>query len=246
MPTAKVKAEPTRRKAASSDEPESSTNSKRKKASSSAPADSKFNKGLRHFSMRLCKKVEEKVATTFNEVADEIVAEFAREGAALALNGNQKLKKSHSEKNIRRRVYDALNVLMAMGVITKVKKQITWKGLPSNTRRDLDMTERQIQEKQQLIDEKRQHLEELLAQSISYHNVVEQNKRAKVAVAPDEKIPIPFIIVTTNSSTSVFAGDSLIAARCRVRSFGISDIRKRLPIPCFIFLGCARVVAYRG
>jgi hypothetical protein len=34
------------------------------------------------------------------------------------------------EKNIRRRVYDALNVLMAMGIITKNKKTITWVGLP--------------------------------------------------------------------------------------------------------------------
>lgn len=32
-------------------------------------------------------------------------------------------------KNIRRRVYDALNVLMAMDIITKEKKQIWWKGL---------------------------------------------------------------------------------------------------------------------
>lgn len=34
------------------------------------------------------------------------------------------------EKNIRRRVYDALNVLMAMGIILKDKKDIQWKGLP--------------------------------------------------------------------------------------------------------------------
>lgn len=32
-------------------------------------------KGLRHFSMRVCKKVEEKGKTTYNEVADELVEE---------------------------------------------------------------------------------------------------------------------------------------------------------------------------
>lgn len=32
-------------------------------------------KGLRHFSMKVCKKVEEKGKTTYNEVADELVAE---------------------------------------------------------------------------------------------------------------------------------------------------------------------------
>lgn len=35
------------------------------------------------------------------------------------------------EKNIRRRVYDALNVLMALDIITRDKKEIQWKGLPS-------------------------------------------------------------------------------------------------------------------
>lgn len=35
------------------------------------------------------------------------------------------------EKNIRRRVYDALNVLMAMDIISKDKKEIRWQGLTS-------------------------------------------------------------------------------------------------------------------
>lgn len=36
-----------------------------------------------------------------------------------------------SQKNIRRRVYDALNVLMAMGIIAKERKEIKWLGLPN-------------------------------------------------------------------------------------------------------------------
>ena len=34
------------------------------------------DKGLRHFSMKVCEKVEQKGRTTYNEVADELVAEF--------------------------------------------------------------------------------------------------------------------------------------------------------------------------
>ncbi len=37
------------------------------------------------------------------------------------------------QKNIRRRVYDALNVLMAMNIISKDKKEIRWIGLPTNS-----------------------------------------------------------------------------------------------------------------
>ena len=36
----------------------------------------KASKGLRHFSMKVCNKVEEKGKTTYNEVADELVLEF--------------------------------------------------------------------------------------------------------------------------------------------------------------------------
>jgi transcription factor Dp-1/transcription factor Dp-2 len=50
-------------------------------------------------------------------------------GAALTLPNVQ----NYEEKNIRRRVYDALNVLMAMGIIEKEQDHVTfrWKGVPS-------------------------------------------------------------------------------------------------------------------
>lgn len=37
----------------------------------------KNGKGLRHFSMKVCEKVQKKGVTTYNEVADELVAEFS-------------------------------------------------------------------------------------------------------------------------------------------------------------------------
>jgi len=70
------------------------------------------DKGLRHFSMKVCEKVEQKGKPTYNEVADELVAEFAvdtNEGGVSALD------QQYDEKNIRRRVYDALNVRQGQG-----------------------------------------------------------------------------------------------------------------------------------
>jgi transcription factor Dp-1 len=49
-----------------------------------------------------------------------------------------KMQQQYDEKNIRRRVYDALNVLMAMEIISKDKKEIQWKGLP---RKSMDEVE---------------------------------------------------------------------------------------------------------
>ena len=37
----------------------------------------KGSKGLRHFAMLVCEKVKQKVTTTYNEVADELVAEYS-------------------------------------------------------------------------------------------------------------------------------------------------------------------------
>lgn len=84
----------------------------------------KIGKGLRHFSLKVCEKVKMKRITTYNEVADELVNEEMQNTTFDTTNCDQ--------KNIRRRVYDALNVLMALHIISKDKKEIRWIGLPSN------------------------------------------------------------------------------------------------------------------
>uniref|UniRef100_A0A803Y3X0 E2F/DP family winged-helix DNA-binding domain-containing protein n=1 Tax=Meleagris gallopavo TaxID=9103 RepID=A0A803Y3X0_MELGA len=81
----------------------------------------KNGKGLRHFSMKVCEKVQRKGTTSYNEVADELVSEFTNSNSHLAADSQ-----AYDQKNIRRRVYDALNVLMAMNIISKEKKEIRW------------------------------------------------------------------------------------------------------------------------
>ncbi|RWR86054.1 transcription factor-like protein DPA isoform X1 [Cinnamomum micranthum f. kanehirae] len=79
----------------------------------------------------VCKKLEMKGRTTYSEVADEIIAELA------APDVNPVPLNEFDEKNIRRRVYDALNVLMAMDIIAKDKKEIQWKGFPRKSPDDI-------------------------------------------------------------------------------------------------------------
>ncbi|GFZ11003.1 transcription factor DP [Actinidia rufa] len=66
-------------------------------------------------------------------VADEIIAEFteAHNNTAVSLD-------KFAEKNIRRRVYDAINVLMALDIVIKEKKEIRWNGLPSANGKDME------------------------------------------------------------------------------------------------------------
>ena len=71
----------------------------------------------------MCDKVREKGRTTYTEVANEIVAETVSQTG------------DFDEKNIRRRVYDALNVLMALNIVHKEKNKertISWVGLPTS------------------------------------------------------------------------------------------------------------------
>jgi hypothetical protein len=158
----------------------------------------KTSKGLRHFSMKVCEKVREKGRTTYNEVADELVEEFATlKDVDLDMGG-----KGYDEKNIRRRVYDALNVLMAMDIIAKVKKDIMWKGLPSNAGQELGALLEEKETRLKNIEKKKEMLGELLTQQIVLKNLVNRNS-GKVAVPDDQRIPLPFIIVSTEQDTLV-------------------------------------------
>ena len=166
------------------------------------PRTEKGYKGLRHFSMMVCKKVEEKGTTSYNEVADELVDSVVRERKQKNPNGK------YDEKNIRRRVYDALNVLMAMDIITKEKKEITWKGLPTGASQDVEMLEKELDFRKQQLQKKRDALKELLIQQTSFRNLVQHNhqrpaEHSEQQPQQDNKIPLPFIVVNTHSSAVI-------------------------------------------
>jgi len=185
------------RKRSAVDDTSSQSSSKKRASPKTTPAAQGGNTGLRHFSMKVCRKVEEKGQTTYNEVADELVREVFAERPA------EQQKGKYDEKNIRRRVYDALNVLMAMDIISKDKKDIRWKGLPNNVHHDLDMLQREGHFRRAEVDRKRESLRELLVQQVCFRNLVQHNQRREAAPTNEEKIPLPFIVVNTHSSAVI-------------------------------------------
>jgi len=158
-----------------------------------SPAGEKSNRGLRHFSIIVYNKVKEKGTTTYNEVADELVQKVLAERA-------EEMKGKDDEKNIRRRVYDALNVLSALNIISKEKKDITWNGLPTAQKHDLQQMKEDIEKREQRLREKKEVLKELLVQKVSFHNLVNRNVRMAM---PRDHIPLPFVVVNTHSSSVV-------------------------------------------
>lgn len=55
----------------------------------------KGGKGLRHFSMKVCEKVRKKGVTSYNEVADELVAEFTNP-AHISINHPDQVSATYS------------------------------------------------------------------------------------------------------------------------------------------------------
>ncbi|PNJ78085.1 TFDP1 isoform 4 [Pongo abelii] len=162
----------------------------------------KNGKGLRHFSMKVCEKVQRKGTTSYNEVADELVAEFSAADNHILPN-----ESAYDQKNIRRRVYDALNVLMAMNIISKEKKEIKWIGLPTNSAQECQNLEVERQRRLERIKQKQSQLQELILQQIAFKNLVQRNRHAEQQASrpppPNSVIHLPFIIVNTSKKTVI-------------------------------------------
>ncbi|XP_059609046.1 transcription factor Dp [Phlebotomus argentipes] len=161
----------------------------------------KLGKGLRHFSMKVCEKVKEKMITTYNEVADELVAEELDSSRSDPMDPS-----SCDQKNIRRRVYDALNVLMAMNIISKEKKEIRWIGLPSNSTARCTNLELENQQRRKRIETKAQTLKELILLQVSFKSLVARNKEAEqrgLIPTPNSAIQLPFVVVNTHKETHI-------------------------------------------
>ncbi|KAM0925252.1 hypothetical protein ACQ4PT_004319 [Festuca glaucescens] len=179
--------------------------SKKKKKGTRVVGPDKGNRGLRQFSMKVCEKVEGKGRTTYNEVADELVAEFADPNSNIGSpDPDNPNAQQYDEKNIRRRVYDALNVLMAMDIISKDKKEIQWKGLPRTSLSDIDKFKTELIGLKGRIDKKSAYLQELQDQYVGLQNLVERNEQLYCSGdAPSGGVALPFILVQTRPHATV-------------------------------------------
>ncbi|MED6216696.1 hypothetical protein PIB30_010136 [Stylosanthes scabra] len=157
--------------------------SKKKKRGQRAVGGDKSGRGLRQFSMK-----------------DELVAEFADPGSSVLAPDQQQ----YDEKNIRRRVYDALNVLMAMDIISKDKKEIQWKGLPRTSQSDIEELKTERLGLRNRIEKKAAYLQELEEQYVGLQNLIKRNEQlCSSGNAPSGGVSLPFILVQTRPHATV-------------------------------------------
>lgn len=157
----------------------------------------------------LQKKVEAKGSTTYQEVADELVNECISgemNNRSDAISSATKQVVEH--KNIRRRVYDALNVLMAMDIIRKDKKLIHWQGLPdlrTGTGSEVGELEKEKTAREIEVNKKREALFKLLQQQVLFRNLVKHNreKQKRKGTPTKQTVSLPFCVVTYPGDTNV-------------------------------------------
>uniref|UniRef100_A0A0N5ARS5 Transcription factor Dp-1 n=1 Tax=Syphacia muris TaxID=451379 RepID=A0A0N5ARS5_9BILA len=167
------------------------------------PRSADKSKGLRHFSTKVCEKVKEKGQTNYNEVADELVTEYFD---SLSHPPGDSEKQQYDMKNIRRRVYDALNVLMAMNIIEKEKKEIRWVGLPTSSLQECRRLEEEKAKRQDRLRRKAEQLQELIIQLVAYKTLVERNRereREEGRPAENSVLYLPYIVVNTEKKTMI-------------------------------------------
>lgn len=235
-------------------------------------------KGLRHFAVRVSKKVEEKGVTTYNEVADELVSEeLALRKAELASGGEmsadlrKRLERGGGlvdEKNIRRRVYDSLNVLMAMGIIQKEKKLISWQGLAmarcARVNSQIATIKAEIAEQKRILGEKAEMAAASQDQLARATALVERNRldlsASDVLNLGDPRLPVhhyhadriglPFLVFSAPKDASI--GLEMDKARENIcftfsDSFVILDetqIVRRMQLPAPVSLSSSNEVQY--
>ncbi|XP_071734725.1 transcription factor-like protein DPB isoform X2 [Rutidosis leptorrhynchoides] len=146
---------------------------------------------------KVCQKVEKMGRTTYSQVADELVAEFSK-----PVNGihapNKLPRQQYDEKNIRRRVYDALNVFTAMDIMFKDKKDIHWKGLPLSFFNNIQQLKSDRLALQSRFEKKSAYLQELQDQYEGLQNLIQRNRELySSGNAPAAGVALPFILVQT-------------------------------------------------
>ncbi|RNA18451.1 transcription factor Dp-1 isoform X1 [Brachionus plicatilis] len=196
----------------------------------------KCSKGLRHFSMKVCEKVKQKNITTYNQVAEELVSEYCQNQSSNGQSSSiQNDFLSYDQKNVRRRVYDALNVLMAMNIISKEKKEIRWIGLPCNTKQECNDLEIDRSKRLDRIEQKSQTLKNLILEHIAIKSLIERNKMQS---ENKSKIELPFVALCTDNKTAIdlnITNDRKEYSIQLDNTFEISsdiDILKRLGLTC--------------
>ncbi|CAD8149931.1 unnamed protein product [Paramecium octaurelia] len=128
-------------------------------------------KGLRNLSVKVRDIVMELKSTTYKDVAQRLIQDLGQDGQLLDLDNPK------DEQNIKRRVYDALNVMIASKVLKKEGKKVIsgMQGKTKTRRNETDNQKEELQTSKSIIKEKKKRLKELFTKMIALENLIKRN-----------------------------------------------------------------------
>jgi len=148
------------------------------------------SRGLRVLSLKVRDIVSRKKKTSYKEVADALLKDLSQK-----FKGKSQAEISKEEQNVKRRVYDALNVLIAAEILRKEGKLVCCEmsnptssnqGKKKNKGNRESILE-QIEEIKKRKKEKVEALQELVLKSLAIRNLVRRNKEKAQLELAEEK-----------------------------------------------------------
>mmetsp|Transcript_263 Transcript_263/g.463 ORF Transcript_263/g.463 Transcript_263/m.463 type:complete len:297 (-) Transcript_263:1170-2060(-) len=153
-----------------------------------------FRGGLRELSCQVAHEISIRKETNYEQVADSLVQQILQMKYPNASNSSIKLSHSNDKnekeiddmiRNSRRRVYDIINVLEAIGMLEKKsKKMIVWKGKCGKD--EITEMEMRLKEKQSVIGN-------LKKRKAILEKIMEHNKKRVWEF--EEKVELPMVVV---------------------------------------------------
>lgn len=172
----------------------------------SASSGALASKGLRALSLSLATKLHARGKVNCSDCADELALEISNEGpplSSLLAEGQRAMDVPGYDKNVRRRVYDALNVLVAVGAIVKDGKFIEWKGVEYA---HVPPAQREYETLRARIEEKRAAIKELTDQTLAFKKLSSRNQAAFLSNSPprlSSRVHCPFAVVRSSANGDI-------------------------------------------
>lgn len=147
----------------------------------------RMNRGLKVLSLRVKEIICQRGFSCYKEVADELIKE---------MDLSDDIDREKEEKNILRRVYDALNVLIACDVVRKRDGRYQWKGITDENRQGIGLNN---SDQLQVLEQKREILRETANRFFAVRELIRRNKKKKKS---SENIQCPFIFVAAEEQSN--------------------------------------------
>lgn len=184
------------------------------------------SKKLMNLSRQVLEKVKNGGVTTGNQIAKEILKDYSDNSYEVEF------------KNIQRRVYDALNVLHALSIISKIRNEISYQGLSND--KELGSFKGSLNSKRALIEEKKKALTENLLHYIALHKLLNRNMASEsinnvllpcvVVRGSDVKIDIQedTIRLVSGNSFTIY-NDAHLLASMKFHHFKADELSENFP-----------------